>query len=96
MLRRVPEIRPESTLRSDPGRVGAFENKVGAAFTTASTPHDEHEMIPMSLAVSMTHLGMVLASQGYAAEIYEDVASPYGATARSRIGGARVANQRRS
>ena len=71
-------------------RAGAFEDKVGAAFTTASTPHGGHEMTLMSLAVAMTHLGMVLASPGYTAAIFEDAGSPYGATATSKVQGVRV------
>ncbi|WP_395446636.1 NAD(P)H:quinone oxidoreductase (plasmid) [Aminobacter sp. UC22_36] len=71
-------------------RAGAFEDKVGAAFTTASTPHGGHEMTLMSLAVAMTHLGMVMASPGYTAAIFEDAGSPYGATATSKVQGVRV------
>lgn len=71
-------------------RAGAFEDKVGAAFTTASTPHGGHEMTLMSLAVAMTHLGMVIASPGYTAAIFEDAGSPYGATAISKVQGVRV------
>ncbi|PWK66385.1 NAD(P)H dehydrogenase (quinone) [Aminobacter sp. AP02] len=71
-------------------RAGAFEDKVGAAFTTASTPHGGHEMTLMSLAVAMTHLGMVIASPGYTAAIFEDAGSPYGATATSKVQGVRV------
>jgi NAD(P)H dehydrogenase (quinone) len=71
-------------------RAGAFEDKVGAAFTTASTPHGGHEMTLVSLAVAMTHLGMVIASPGYTAAIFEDAGSPYGATAISKVQGVRV------
>lgn len=71
-------------------RAGAFEDKVGAAFTTASTPHGGHEMTLMSLAVAMTHLGMVMAAPGYTAAIFEDAGSPYGATATSKVQGLRV------
>lgn len=71
-------------------RAGAFEDKVGAAFTTASTPHGGQEMTLMSLAVAMTHLGMVLASPGYTTAIFNDAGSPYGATATSKIKGVRV------
>lgn len=71
-------------------RAGAFEDKVGAAFTTASTPHGGHEMTLMSLAVAMTHLGMVIASPGYTAAIFEDAGSPYGATATSKVKGVRM------
>ncbi|MCY1245126.1 p-benzoquinone reductase [compost metagenome] len=71
-------------------RAGAFEDKVGAAFTTASTPHGGHEMTLMSLSVAMTHLGMVMASPGYTAAIFEDAGSPYGATATSKVHGVRV------
>ncbi len=75
---------------SAPWRSGAFESKVGAAFTSASTPHGGQEMTLLSLAVSMTHLGMIVASPGYTAQIFEDAGSPYGATATSKVRGVRV------
>lgn len=71
-------------------RAGAFENKVGAAFTTASTPHGGQEMTLMSLNVAMMHLGMVIASPGYTAAIFEEAGSPYGATATTKRQGVRV------
>lgn len=71
-------------------RQGAFEDKVGAAFTTASTPHGGQEMTLMSISTAMMHLGMILAAPGYTAAIFEDAGSPYGATATSKVRGARI------
>lgn len=75
---------------SENWRSGSLADKVGAAFTTASTPHGGQEMTLMSLSVAMTHFGMILASPGYTAPITQTAGSPYGGTAISKIQGVRV------
>lgn len=69
---------------------GALANKVGAAFTTASTPHGGQEVTLLSLVVAMSHLGMIVASPGYTAGIFEVVGSPYGASSTSKVEGIRT------
>ncbi|TRW95292.1 NAD(P)H:quinone oxidoreductase [Paracoccus sp. M683] len=69
---------------------GAFQDKVGACFTTASTPHGGQEMTLIGMSVAMIHLGMILAAPGYTARITENAGSPYGATATSKHFGQRV------
>ncbi len=69
---------------------GALANKVGAAFTTASTPHGGQEMTLLSLVVAMSHLGMIVACPGYTAGIFEIAGSPYGASSTSKVDGIRT------
>ncbi|BDB30699.1 NAD(P)H:quinone oxidoreductase (plasmid) [Cupriavidus sp. P-10] len=69
---------------------GALANKVGAAFTTASTPHGGQEMTLLSLVVAMSHLGMIVACPGYTADIFEVAGSPYGASSTSKVDGIRT------
>lgn len=70
---------------------GDFHDKIGAAFTTASTPHGGQELTLVGLNTAMIHLGMILAAPGYTAEIFENAGSPYGASATSKRWGTRVA-----
>jgi NAD(P)H dehydrogenase (quinone) len=69
---------------------GELRDKVGAAFTSASTLHGGHEMTLMSLLVAMIHLGMVVVTPGYTDPIYDVAGAPYGATATTRPARVRV------
>ena len=60
---------------------GALVNKVGAAFTTVSTPHGGHETTLWSIMTPMANLGMILVPPGYTDAVMYKAGSPYGATA---------------
>jgi NAD(P)H dehydrogenase (quinone) len=59
---------------------GALVNKVGAAFTSVSTPHGGHETTLWSIMTPMANLGMILVPPGYTDPVMFDAGSPYGAT----------------
>ena len=69
---------------------GDLRNKVGSAFTSASTIHGGHEMTLMGILTSMMHLGMIVVTPGYSDPIFNLVAAPYGATATTKPAGTRV------
>ncbi len=69
---------------------GDLRNKVGAAFTTASTVHGGHEITVMGFLATMMHLGMIVVTPGYSDPIFDLVASPYGATAATKPARVRV------
>jgi NAD(P)H dehydrogenase (quinone) len=62
---------------------GALVNKVGAAFSGASTPHGGQEMTLQGLMTCMMHQGMIIVPPGYTDPIYFKAGSPYGATAQN-------------
>ncbi|MDB4915984.1 MAG: NAD(P)H:quinone oxidoreductase, type [Gemmatimonadetes bacterium] len=65
---------------------GALVNKVGAAFTLASTPHGGHETTLWSIMTPMANLGMILVPPGYTDPVMYRAGSPYGATATVNSG----------
>jgi NAD(P)H dehydrogenase (quinone) len=60
---------------------GALANKVGAAFTSVSTPHGGHETTLWSIMTVMANLGLILVPPGYTDPAMFTGGSPYGATA---------------
>lgn len=60
---------------------GALANKVGAAFTSVSTPHGGHETTLWSIMTPMANLGLILVPPGYTDPAMFTGGSPYGATA---------------
>ena len=60
---------------------GALVNKVGAAFTSVSTPHGGHETTLWSIMTPMANLGMILVPPGFTDPVMYKGGSPYGATA---------------
>ncbi len=75
----VPTVRDDSR----PWRHHLFRNKVGAAFTSSSTPHGGNEMTLTSILTLMMHMGMLIVTPGQREPLLEHVAAPYGATAVS-------------
>lgn len=69
---------------------GTMRNKVGAAFTTASTQHGGHEVTTLDILHTMMHLGMIIVTPGYTDPIYDLVSTPYGATAVTKPARVRV------
>lgn len=69
---------------------GLMRNKVGAAFTTASTLHGGHEVTILDILHTMMHLGMIIVTPGYTDPIYDLVSTPYGATATTKPARVRV------
>ena len=65
---------------------GALANKVGAAFTSVSTPHGGHETTLWSIMTPMANLGMILVPPGYTDPVMFTAGSPYGATATTSGG----------
>ncbi len=63
---------------------GDLRNKIGSAFTSASTIHGGHEMTLMGILTTMMHLGMIVVTPGYSDPIFDLVAAPYGATATTK------------
>lgn len=59
---------------------GELAGKVGAAFSTTSTPHGGNEMTILSLLVTMMHHGMVIVAPGYTHPASYHASSPYGLT----------------
>lgn len=66
---------------------GKLRNTVGAAFTSASTPHGGHEMTLMGFLVSMMHLGMIVVTPGFIEDVNHIAGAPYGATATTKPNG---------
>ncbi len=60
---------------------GLLVDKVGAAFTSVSTPHGGHETTLWSIMTPMANLGMILVPPGYSDPVMFKGGSPYGATA---------------
>jgi NAD(P)H dehydrogenase (quinone) len=60
---------------------GLLVDKVGAAFTSVSTPHGGHETTLWSIMTPMANLGMILVPPGYTDPATFKGGSPYGATA---------------
>src|SRR6476661_8278863 len=60
---------------------GALVNKVGAAFTSVSTPHGGHETTLWSIMTPMANLGLIIVPPGYSDPVMFSGGSPYGATA---------------
>jgi NAD(P)H dehydrogenase (quinone) len=63
---------------------GEIRDKIGAAFTSASTYHGGHELTLMSLLAAMMHYGMFVVTPGYIDPIYDLAGAPYGATATTK------------
>ena len=66
---------------------GLLVDKVGAAFTSVSTPHGGHELTLWSIMTPMANLGMVIVPPGYSDPVMFKGGSPYGATATTGAGG---------
>jgi NAD(P)H dehydrogenase (quinone) len=62
---------------------GALADKVGSAFSTASTPQGGLETTIHSMLVPMMHHGMIIVPPGYPDPAMFTAGSPYGATATS-------------
>jgi len=62
---------------------GGLAGKVGAAFTSTSTPHGGQELTIFSLLVPMLHHGMILVTPGYLDPATFVAGSPYGPTSVS-------------
>jgi NAD(P)H dehydrogenase (quinone) len=60
---------------------GLLVDKVGAAFTSVSTPHGGHETTLWSIMTPMANLGMIIVPPGYSDPVMFKGGSPYGATA---------------
>ena len=67
---------------------GKLNNKVGAAFTSTSTPHGGNESTIISLFNPMAHLGFIIVPTGYVDPKVFTAGSPYGATHVSGQNGA--------
>lgn len=65
---------------------GALVNKVGAAFTSVSTPHGGHETTLWSIMTPMANLGLIIVPPGYSDAVMFAGGSPYGATATTGAG----------
>ena len=65
---------------------GALVNKVGAAFTSVSTPHGGHETTLWSIMTPMANLGLIIVPPGYSDPVMFAGGSPYGATATTGAG----------
>ena len=66
---------------------GLLVDKVGAAFTSVSTPHGGHETTLWSIMTPMANLGMVIVPPGYTDPVMFKAGSPYGATATTGAAG---------
>jgi NAD(P)H dehydrogenase (quinone) len=62
---------------------GGLAGKVGAAFTSTSTPHGGQEMTIFTMLVPMMHHGMILVTPGYLDPATFVAGSPYGASSVS-------------
>lgn len=62
---------------------GALQGKVGAAFSTASSPHGGMEQTVHDLLTAMMHFGMLIVSPGYADPVQLRASSPYGPVAQA-------------
>lgn len=67
---------------------GKTNGKVGAAFTSSSTPHGGNEATILSLYVPMAHYGWVIAPPGYGDASAYGGGTPYGPSAVSGQDGA--------
>lgn len=59
---------------------GAFDGKVGSAFTSTNTPHGGNESTIISLYNPMAHLGLIIVPLGYADPTIYRAGTPYGAS----------------
>ncbi len=59
---------------------GKLNGKVGAAFTSTSTPHGGNESTVISLFNPLAHLGFIIVPTGYADPAVFKAGSPYGAS----------------
>jgi NAD(P)H dehydrogenase (quinone) len=78
-----------SKLFSSTGRIwaeGKLFGKVGAAFTSSSTPHGGNETTLITMFLPMYHHGMVVVTPGYGDPVLFGTGSPYGATSVSGLG----------
>ena len=66
---------------------GLLVDKVGAAFTSVSTPHGGHETTLWSIMTPMANLGMIIVPPGYSDPVMFKGGSPYGATATTGAAG---------
>ena len=71
-----------------PWSQGKLNGKVGAAFTSTSTPHGGNESTIISLFNPMAHLGLIIVPLGYTDPVVYRAASPYGASSISGQNGA--------
>ena len=62
---------------------GGLANKVGAAFSSTSTPHGGQEPTILSLLIPMIHHGMIIVTPGYIDPATFVAGSPYGPTSVS-------------
>jgi NAD(P)H dehydrogenase (quinone) len=62
---------------------GGLAGKVGAAFTSTSTPHGGQEMTILTMLLPMMHHGMILVTPGYLDPATFVAGSPYGASSVS-------------
>lgn len=65
---------------------GKLYGKVGAAFTSTSTPHGGNETTLITMFLPMFHHGMIVVTPGYGDPILFGAGSPYGATSVSGPG----------
>ncbi|HEX5580376.1 MAG TPA: NAD(P)H:quinone oxidoreductase [Gemmatimonadaceae bacterium] len=73
--------------QADPLRsAGKLADKVGAAFTSAGTPHGGQETTLWSIMTPMASLGMILVPPGYTDPAMHAAGSPYGATSATATG----------
>lgn len=62
---------------------GKLFGKVGAAFTSTSSPHGANEMTLITMFIPMYHHGMIVVTPGYGEPATFEAGSPYGATSVS-------------
>ena len=62
---------------------GKLFGKVGAAFTSTSTPHGANEMTLITMFIPMYHHGMIVVTPGYGDPAVYEAGSPYGASSVS-------------
>jgi len=67
--------------RSRPWHLHLFRDKVGAAFSSAATPHGGSEVALQATLTMLMHMGMLIVTPGQGEPILENEASPYGPTA---------------
>ncbi len=60
--------------------------KVGAVFTSTSTPHGGNETTLITMILAMYHHGMIVVTPGYGDPVLFGAGSPYGATSVSGPG----------
>ena len=77
---------PMKSLWDRTGRLwaeGKLFGKVGAAFTSTSTPHGANEVTLITMFMPMYHHGMIVVTPGYGDPGVFEAGSPYGATSVS-------------